>query len=165
MIATATSRARCFRHSRAVWGGLTNYQSNAPQGQPVITQAQTMGMANKPFSLDGASGYMLSRNVITRDLYHRFYENQMQIDGGKNDMFAGWADSGGLVMGYWDASTTQFVEIRAAERAGGQFLPAGVRRLLPQPPISDRGTAASLAELQPRLQRQLLQQRPEQHQQ
>jgi acid phosphatase len=89
-----------------VWGGLTDYQSNAPQGQPVITQAQTMGMANKPFSLDGASGYLLSRNVITRDLYHRFYENQMQIDGGKNDMFAGWADSGGLVMGYWDGSST-----------------------------------------------------------
>jgi phospholipase C len=37
--------------------------------------------------------------VATRDLWHRFYENQMQIDGGKNDKFAAWADSGGLVMG------------------------------------------------------------------
>ena len=29
----------------------------------------------------------------------------MQIDGGKNDKFAAWADSGGLVMGYFDGST------------------------------------------------------------
>ncbi len=39
-----------------VWTGLTNAQSNAPAGQPIVTQAQTAGMANKPFSLDGASG-------------------------------------------------------------------------------------------------------------
>ena len=89
-----------------VWGGLTNFQSGQPTGQPVITQAQTMGMPNRPFALDGASGYLLAHGVITRDLYHRFYENQMQIDGGANDMFAGWADSGGLVMGYWDGSST-----------------------------------------------------------
>ena len=29
----------------------------------------------------------------------------MQIDGGKNDKFAAWADSGGLVMGYYDGSS------------------------------------------------------------
>jgi len=28
----------------------------------------------------------------------------MQIDGGKNDKFAAWADTGGLVMGYYDGS-------------------------------------------------------------
>ena len=43
--------------------------------------------------------------MITRDLYHRFFENQMQIDGGDNDMFAAIADSGGLVMGHYDGST------------------------------------------------------------
>ena len=108
-----------------VWGGLTNFQSNAPQGQPIVTQAQTAGMANKPFSLDGASGYLLSRNVITRDLYHRFYENQMQIDGGKNDMFAAWADSGGLVMGYWDGSTTNLWKYAQQNvLADNFFLPA-----------------------------------------
>src|SRR5262249_48309767 len=41
---------------------------------------------------------------ITRDLYHRFFENQMQIHGGANDMFTAWADSGGLVMGHQDGS-------------------------------------------------------------
>jgi phospholipase C len=37
-------------------------------------------------------------------LWHRFYENQMQIAGGKNDRFAAYADSGALVMGHY-AST------------------------------------------------------------
>jgi phospholipase C len=36
-----------------------------------------------------------------RDLYHRFYENQMQINGGANNMFAAWSDSGGMTMGYF----------------------------------------------------------------
>ncbi|WP_242621833.1 alkaline phosphatase family protein, partial [Komagataeibacter xylinus] len=25
------------------------------------------------------------------DLWHRFYQNQMQINGGRNDMFVAWA--------------------------------------------------------------------------
>jgi len=33
---------------------------------------------------------------------HRFFEHQMQIDGGKNDGYAAWSDAGGLTMGYWD---------------------------------------------------------------
>ena len=50
-------------------------------------------------------------NVITRDLWHRFYQNQMQINGGKNDRFAAWADSGGLVMGHYDGSKLKMWEI------------------------------------------------------
>ncbi len=37
----------------------------------------------------------------TQDLWHRFYQNQMQINGGRNDQFVAWADSGGLVMGHY----------------------------------------------------------------
>src|SRR5262249_13115885 len=59
-------------------------------------------LANAPFRID--QKYGLTTAVVTRDLYHRFFENQMQINGGKNDEFAGWADSGGLVMGYYDGS-------------------------------------------------------------
>jgi acid phosphatase len=33
-----------------------------------------------------------------------FYQNQMQINGGKNDKFVAWADSGGLTMGYYPQS-------------------------------------------------------------
>jgi acid phosphatase len=88
------------------WGGLT------AAGQPVtVTQAQTTNVwPNAPFQIDSPTPAwgtpVLSNAIITRDLYHRFYENQMQIDGGLNDRFAAWGDSGGLVMGWFDGSHT-----------------------------------------------------------
>lgn len=85
------------------WGGVT-----AAGVSPAVTQAQSAGLPNKPFSIEtaytGTAGVTLSLGTNTRDLYHRFYENQMQIDGGKNDMFAAWADAGGLTMGHFDYS-------------------------------------------------------------
>jgi acid phosphatase len=85
------------------WGGVT-----ASGYTPVVTQAQSAGLPNAPFSVEHAftpqSGVTLSTSVVTRDLWHRFYEHQMQIDGGKNDGYAAWADSGGLAMGHYDYS-------------------------------------------------------------
>jgi acid phosphatase len=79
------------------WGGVT------VAGQtPVVTQADSDNLPNEPFKIEDAFG--LTQGAITRDLYHRFFENQMQIDGGRNDKFAAYADSGGLVMGYYDGS-------------------------------------------------------------
>ncbi len=46
----------------------------------------------------------LSTATVTRDLWHRFFEHQMQIDGGKNDGYAAWSDAGGLAMGHYDYS-------------------------------------------------------------
>jgi len=81
------------------WGGVT-----AAGQQPVVTQAQSAHLANKPFSIESAFGTTLSVTTVTRDLYHRFFEEQMQINGGANDKFAAYADSGGLVMGTFDGS-------------------------------------------------------------
>ena len=39
----------------------------------------------------------------TGDLVHRFYQNQLQIDGGKINRFAAWSDNPSLVMGHYDA--------------------------------------------------------------
>ena len=86
------------------WGGVT-----AGGQAQVVTQAQSDGLANQPFRID--QKYGISTAVVTRDLYHRFFENQMQINGGKNDEFAGWADSGGLVMGFYDGSGMQLWNI------------------------------------------------------
>ena len=61
-------------------------------------------LANAPFALRGPQGEPLPQGVVTRDLWHVFYQNQMQINGGKNDRFVAWADSGGLVMGYYSDS-------------------------------------------------------------
>lgn len=86
------------------WGGLT------VAGQRVtLSQAQTMGWPNRPFQLDDptgvqGSGTMIGQDVTTRDLVHRFYNNQMQINGGANDKFAAYSDAGGLSMGYYDGS-------------------------------------------------------------
>ncbi len=75
------------------WNGVT-----AAGFTPAITQAMSDNIANAPYSLEGQyAGF--DDTYITRDLYHRFFENQMQIHGGANDLFAAYADSGGLVMG------------------------------------------------------------------
>jgi acid phosphatase len=81
------------------WGGLT-----APGVTPPVTQAQTEHLPNKPFAIDAANGFNSPLSVATRDLWHRFYQHQMQINGGKNDRFVAYADAGGLVMGYYDGS-------------------------------------------------------------
>ncbi len=81
------------------WGGLT-----AKGVTPPVTEEQSAHLANAPFAIDDPNGFNQPISVTTRDLWHRFYQEQMQIDGGKNDKFAAWADSGGLVMGHYDGS-------------------------------------------------------------
>jgi len=85
------------------WGGVT-----APGITPVVTEAQSAGLPNAPFSIEHAfaaqSNITLSTSTVTRDLVHRFFEHQMQIDGGKNDGYAAWSDAGGLVMGHYDST-------------------------------------------------------------
>jgi phospholipase C len=82
-----------------IWTGLT-----AKGVVPPVTETQTAHLPNQPFAIDAADGFNQPLGVVTRDLWHRFYQEQMQIDGGKNDKFAAWADSGGLVMGHYDGS-------------------------------------------------------------
>jgi acid phosphatase len=83
------------------WGGVT-----AAGVKPVVTQAQSAGLPNTPFSIERAfapqANVTLSISTITRDLTHRFFEHQMQIDGGKNDGYAAWSDAGGLALGHYD---------------------------------------------------------------
>ena len=71
---------------------------------PPVTQAATEHLANAIFEIDDPQGFNVPLSAITRDLWHRFYQNQMQINGGKNDMFVAWGDSGALPMGAWDGS-------------------------------------------------------------
>ena len=84
-----------------VWGGMV------PQAQTVrgkhyqLDEASISGLPNAPFGLADTEGQPLPEGVITRDLCHVFYQNQMQINGGKNDQFVAWADSGGMVMGHY----------------------------------------------------------------
>jgi acid phosphatase len=85
-------------HLPAVW--------TAKPGQSA-TWAYVAGLPNKPFLINAKPGGTpeVQANAASPDLVHRFYNNQMQIDGGKNDMYAAWADAGGLSMGYYDGSS------------------------------------------------------------
>lgn len=59
-------------------------------------------LANRPFDV----GQYVKLTEKHRDLVHRFYQNQEQINGGRNDKYAAWSDAGGLVLGYYDTSGT-----------------------------------------------------------
>ncbi len=86
-------------HLPPVWGGLT-----AAGQLPAITQQMTTDLPNAPFAIDDPKGFATGLGVITRDLVHRFYQNQMQINGGRNDRFVAWGNSGALVMGHYDGT-------------------------------------------------------------
>lgn len=60
-------------------------------------------LANGPFRID-APPINLPLTKPTRDLVHRFYQNQEQINGGRNNRFVAASDAGGLVMGHYDGS-------------------------------------------------------------
>src|SRR6202022_3793898 len=82
-----------------VWDGLTGKGVTPP-----VTQAQTEHLPNKPFAIDDPDGFKTSSGVTTHDLWHLFYQNQMQTNGGRNDRFVAYADAGALVMGHYDGS-------------------------------------------------------------
>ena len=82
-----------------VWGGMVPARQNLGGKDYLIKEDQVHGLPNAPFKLTDLDGKPLPEGLVTRDLCHLFYHNQMQINGGKNDGFVAWADSGGMVMG------------------------------------------------------------------
>ena len=84
-----------------IWGGLVPQAQEVGGKRYMIGESDVAGLHNKPFRISDAQGAPLPNGVITRDLWHRFYQNQMQINAGRNNQFVAWADSGGLVMGHY----------------------------------------------------------------
>jgi acid phosphatase len=84
-----------------VWGGMVPGRQDIGGKDYLIKEDQVSGLPNAPFALKDLEGNPLPEGLVTRDLWHRFYQNQMQINGGKNDGFAAWSDCGGMVMGYY----------------------------------------------------------------
>lgn len=87
------------------WGGVLQVGPQSVDGvtYPSAVQFQE-NLPNAPFALKGPNAEDLPLSLVTRDLWHVFYQNQMQINGGKNDGFVAWGDSGGLVMGHYAQS-------------------------------------------------------------
>lgn len=94
---------------------ITNPPPAPGSGQPALTGDYTWiggpgsgpGKENKPFLISADKVGMDPLAAIAPDVVHRFYNNQMQINGGANNKFVAWTDIGGLTMGYYDASSTK----------------------------------------------------------
>jgi phospholipase C len=82
-----------------IWKGLT-----AAGVAATASRAKTEHLPNGVFAIDDPAGLNTPLSAPTTDLWHRFYQNQMQIDGGRNDLFVAYGDSGALVMGHYDGS-------------------------------------------------------------
>jgi acid phosphatase len=87
--------------------GLNDAAATATQvdasATPFVTLPQVSGspfpptLPNAPFPIED----YVPANVRIRDLVHRFYQEQAQIDGGKMDKFALVSDAKGEVMGFY----------------------------------------------------------------
>jgi acid phosphatase len=98
-----------------VWGGLA----------PAIPETETRHLPNAPFAIDGPKGFNLPLGVATRDLWHRFYQHQMQIGGGDNDRFVAYADSGALVMGHYASAKLPLWDIAKQYTLADNFFMGG----------------------------------------
>lgn len=87
-----------------IWHGLAPHQQTVNHRTYQVMQDDITGLPNAPWALRTGSGEPLPHGVVTRDLVHAFYENQRQINGGKNDGFVAWGDTGAMVMGHYDDS-------------------------------------------------------------
>ena len=84
-----------------IWGGLAPVKQVVEHQEIQLLEADLVGLANAPFPLCLPDGTPLPHGVVTRDLVHTFYNNRLQINGGLNDGFVAWGDSGALVMGHY----------------------------------------------------------------
>lgn len=86
-----------------IWDGMVPDPQELAGRTWHIGEAALAGLPNAPWPLRTPDGAPLPRGLVTRDLMHVFYRNQMQINGGRNDGFVAWGDSGALVMGHYMA--------------------------------------------------------------
>ncbi|MDE1917098.1 MAG: acid phosphatase [Sphingomonadales bacterium] len=90
-----------------IWEGMVPDKQVVEHREFEITEKDITGLANAPFALKTPEGDPLPHGVVTRDLIHAFYNNQLQINGGKNDGFVAWGDSGALVMGHYGETSAK----------------------------------------------------------
>ena len=89
-----------------IWDGLVKVEQDVGGRRRVIGRHDLGPLTNAPFVLKTPEGELLPHDIVTSDLIHNFYNNQLQINGGRNDGFVAWGDSGALVMGrYGDTSS------------------------------------------------------------
>jgi acid phosphatase len=95
---------RVFDQLPVIWKGLVPDPQVVEHTRYHIQEGDIRGLANGAFVLKTPDGDPLPMGLVTRDLIHAFYNNQLQINGGRNDGFVAWGDSGALVMGRYGDS-------------------------------------------------------------
>jgi acid phosphatase len=107
---SAISRDRTLQRDRdgrildtlpKIWGGMVPSKQVVEHREYHIGADDLPAIANGPFALATPEGDPLPHGIVTRDLIHAFYNNQLQINGGRNDGFVAWGDTGALVMGHY----------------------------------------------------------------
>ena len=126
-------------HFRNWWFTIDDYI------KPTDTTCPAPGVFARPSASSRAQGLP---GGCTRDLVHRFYQEQYQIDGGRQDRYVTGSDAVGLTMGRYETKTLpiyQYLHSKGAPelRRRRQLLPGGLRWLVPQPPVPHRGTCAA----------------------
>lgn len=84
-----------------IWHGLVPHKQELDGKAWHIGQDAITGLANAPWKLRSPTAEPLPLALVTSSPVHRFYLNQMQINGGSNDGFVAWGDHGALQMGYY----------------------------------------------------------------
>ena len=84
-----------------IWEGMVPHEQVVEHQSIAIDPEDLPPLPNAPFVLATPEGDPLPHGVVTRDLVHAFYNNQLQINGGRNDGFVAWSDAGALPMGYY----------------------------------------------------------------
>ncbi len=64
-------------------------------------------LPNGPYNL----GPYIPPNKETSDLFHRYYQEQYQINGGKMNRFAAWSNARGFAMSYYDLRETALAKL------------------------------------------------------
>lgn len=84
-----------------IWGGLVPHEQSVRHRRYKIGEGDLVGLPNRPWALRTPDGEPLPQGLVTRDLVHRFYANQLQINGGRNDGFVAWGNTGAMLMGHY----------------------------------------------------------------
>jgi len=75
---------------------------------------------NMPFNID----QYIPNAEKTRDLVHRYYQNQVQINGGLNNKFTAVSDALGLTQGYYDTNNLPLAALASHYTVADNFFQA-----------------------------------------
>ena len=91
-----------------IWHGLVPHEQVLDGERFRIGEDAITGLANAPWRLRTPDGRPLPQALVTSSPIHVFYRNQMQIHGGRNDMFVAWGNHGALPMGHYATGADNF---------------------------------------------------------